>query len=92
MEGIEKSYPITPPPSADHVCSDYKRRLLLMVRLISEAGLSLKLTSAIVDSVEHQNGQFAKISLVVGLPSDILDVLGVPAKYNVDTHKILVIS
>ena len=90
MEGIEKA--TRSPPSGDHVCSDYKQRLPLMVRLISGAGLSLKLTSAIVDSVEHQNGQFAKISLVVGLPSDILDVLGVPAKYNVDTYKILVIS
>ena len=57
-----------------------------MLRLVSSACFSTKLTSDAVDGSEDQNGQFAKISLVVGLPTDILDVFDVPAKYNIDNQ------
>ena len=57
-----------------------------MLRLVSSACFSTKLTSDAVDGGEDQNGQFAKISLVVGLPTDILDVFDAPAKYNIDNQ------
>ena len=82
-----------PPPSLDPpfpqvfaAHAGYKQSLPIMLRLVSCACFSTKLTSDAVDGGKDQNGQFAKISLVVGLPTDILDVFDVPVKCNIDNQ------